>query len=158
MRKLKRKLKRLYNKNKILFVLITILAVCFIIIVIGLITSFFKGIGTNQYGDRLDGIKAVKINDSDKNKYASSFEEIDSVENATVDIKGRIIYVMVTMDDGIGVKTAKKDVGEKLDIFDEDIIKFYDIQFIISGDDDGKYVTMGYKNSNRDEIVWINRN
>lgn len=156
---MKKKLKSLYNKNKVLFVLVTIMIVCFIIIIIGLLTSFYKKVNTSKYGDRLDGIKEVEISKSDVNEYKRYFEEADGVLQADLNIKGKIIYVNITFDEGTKVSKAKKVATEGLNEFEPKEVKYYDIQYILSCDDNKKdYPTMGYKNNTSDSIVWTNRN
>ncbi len=159
MEKFKKKIKELYNKNKIVFILIAVMIVCFIIIVIGLITSFYKKVSTSNYGDRLDDIKTVKISKSEQSEYKDSIEGLDGVTSASVDIKGKIIYIMIDFEADTKVKDAKEVATTALEEIATKEVKVYDIQFILSCDDNEKdYPTMGYKNNSSDSIVWINRN
>lgn len=159
MKKFKEKMMKLYNKNKIVFILICIMIFCFIIIVIGLLSSFYKNISTNKYGDRLEGIREVKIDNSTKNEYVSNIEQLDGVSKASVDVKGKIIYIMISFENGTKIKEAKNIANESLKDIAKKEVKYYDIQYILScTDNEEDYPTMGYKNNSSDSIVWINRN
>lgn len=156
-----KKLKKMYKKNKVLFVLTTIAIVCIIVIMLGLFTSFYAGGGKNKYGDRLDGIEEVKLSKSFQTDLVEFYEEQDKVNSTTVDVSGKIVYIVIDLKEGTTVTQAQGVATKGLKEFSEEELDFYDIQFILTSDkqkDSKSYPTMGYKNNNSTKIVWINRN
>ena len=145
-----KKLKRLYKKNKVLFILTTIAIVCILVILIGLLTS----------GDRLDGIEEVEISDSAREDIVSFYEENDKVNEASVDLKGKIVYIIIDVVKGTTKAQAQTLANSGLKEFSEEEVDYYDFQFIVTCEDekDSKiYPTMGYKNNTSAKVAWINR-
>ncbi len=156
-----KKLKSMYKKNKVLFVLTTIAILCMLIIIIGLITSFYSGGGKSKYGDRLDGIEEVKLSNSFKMDLEEFYEDQTNVKSASVDVSGKIVYVVLDVDSKAAVAQAKEVANKGLKEFSEEELDFYDIQFILTCDEQKNsktYPTMGYKNNTSSKVVWINRN
>ncbi len=155
-----KKLKRLYKKNKVLFILTTIAIVCILVILIGLLTSFYKKSNTSKYGDRLDGIEEVEISDSAREDIVSFYEENDKVNEASVDLKGKIVYIIIDVVKGTTKAQAQTLANSGLKEFSEEEVDYYDFQFIVTCEDekDSKiYPTMGYKNNTSAKVAWINR-
>ena len=55
-----KKIKKIWNENRVLMVLAIIIIICLIVIVCVSLTYFY-GSSESEYGDRLDGIDKVKI-------------------------------------------------------------------------------------------------
>lgn len=156
-----KKLKKLYKKNKVMFILTSIAIACILIIIIGLFMSFYNKNGTSKYGDRLDGIENVKITDKFKKSLVDFYEDDENVKSASVDVSGKIIYIVIDVNSGVKVADAQSIASKGLEEFSDDELEFYDLQFILTSSDekDSKtYPTMGYKNNSNSKIVWINRN
>ena len=86
-----KKLKEIWQKNRILVVLVAILIVCFITICTVVVTYFFGGSET-VYGDRLKDIDKYPITDDFKKEYIANLEKDDKIEKVTFKTKGRVIY------------------------------------------------------------------
>lgn len=156
-----KKLKSLYKKNKVLFILTTIAIVCILVIIIGLLTSFYRKTNTSKYGDRLDGIEEVEITDSFREDLVSFYEENERVNEASVTLSGKIVYIIIDVTKGTTKAQAQTVANSGLEEFSEEEIDYYDFQFIVTCDDDSEseiYPTMGYKNNTSAKVVWINRN
>lgn len=156
-----KKLKSLYKKNKVLFILTTIAIVCILVIIIGLLTSFYRKTNTSKYGDRLDGIEEVEITDSFREDLVSFYEENERVNEASVTLSGKIVYIIIDVTKGTTKAQAQTVANSGLEEFSEEEIEYYDFQFIVTCDDDSEseiYPTMGYKNNTSAKVVWINRN
>ncbi len=152
------KIKNLWQKNRILFVLFTILIICFIIIVC-VTVKYFIGNHSSNYGDRLDEIKDVKISNDLKNDYQAFFDNDDSVKSVKINVTGKIIYISLNLSDGITLVEAQSKALQSLEVFSEKIQKVYDINFTLSqkGTDKSEgFTIMGAKNANRPNIVWNN--
>lgn len=156
-----KKLKSLYKKNKVLFILTTIAIVCILVIIIGLLTSFYRKTNTSKYGDRLDGIEEVEITDSFREDLVSFYEENERVNEASVTLSGKIVYIIIDVTKGTTKAQAQTVANSGLEEFSEEEVDYYDFQFIVTCDDDSEskiYPTMGYKNNTSAKVVWINRN
>lgn len=156
-----KKLKNLYKKNKIMFILTTIAAICMLIILLVVLSSFIGKGTASKYGDRLEGIEDVKISSSFKKDLIEILEEEDAVNEASIDIKGKIIYINIDVDKATNINTVKEISNKSLKEFDDDELEYYDIQYIVTCSKDEKskvYPTMGYKNNTSSKIVWINKN
>ena len=165
----KKIMKLLKNKTFVMFlVLFVILLVCLFL----LKSAFIPNRGSN-YGNRLDGIEKISFKDKDKTKITKSIEENDKVSSCKLVIHGKIINIIYNVNENVGVNEAKEISQSSLDKFSKEVKEFYDIQFIITNNeekweeveitnDDGtktteinkNYPVMGYKNSSKDNIVW----
>lgn len=158
-------------KNKT-FLIFLVLFVVFIGILIFLRGIFFPGHGSN-YGNRLDGINKIKFTNKDQAKVVDFVKADEKVSTAKMNIHGKIINVIFNVNKDVSVEDARKIAESSLNNFSDKVKKFYDIEFIITKTDeegeevkiqkeDGKEETeirksfpiMGYKNSNKDNIVW----
>ena len=56
-----KKIKRFYQEHRVFTILMAIVIVCLIIIATVLVQCFYVGNGSDNYGNRLDGIEKVEI-------------------------------------------------------------------------------------------------
>ena len=75
-----KKIKELWNKNRVMFVLTTIVIVCFIIILVVVLQMFF-GVSSSPYGDRLDNIQDMPFTDENSN---ADFENITEAQRGSM--------------------------------------------------------------------------
>ncbi len=154
------KIKKLWGSNKVLFVLGGILVVCLIAILIVSFTFFFGG-SKSVYGDRLEDIKKHPITEKFKNSYINSLKENEKVEDASMEIKGRVVYVMCSFAPDTALQDAQNIIVASLDKFSEDILSYYDISFTLSAEksssSDG-FIILGAKNAAGSGLVWNNNN
>lgn len=154
MKKFLKKVKKFILKNKLLSVLIGLLA---IILIFGLITIkvlIFPSYHVSKYGSRLDGIENVKINDSRFNEVKNSFSSKEGFNITGYRISGRIVNIYVNVGN-ISKDDVKSETYNFVKSFSEDEIKFYDFQVFVTGDSDD-YPIIGYKNKNSEELLWNN--
>lgn len=137
------------------------LTVFLVIIFTCLITFLIMWFGGNgdKYGTRLDGIKDVPLSDSYLNEISSEVKDEKIVSKATIDVEGRLVNVIITVNDNTPIDDAKKLSGIVKDNFTEDELAFYDVQIFIV--DSGKnkesaYPIIGYKHKTSDVFVWSN--
>ena len=93
------------------------------------------------------------MTDKDKNEYKETLLENENVKKVSINIKGRIIYIHINFDDEIGLEDAKSLVINSLDLFSEDILNYYDIEFVLKSDN---YTILGAKNAIIDHVSWNN--
>lgn len=145
-------MKKLWKSNRVVFVLVIILIICFIAIC-SVALTFFYSKDTNEYGNRLNGIEKHPISSELKSNYKETLLANESVKSVEFNTKGRIIYVNIKFDENISLDNAKKLVEDNLSIFDEDILSYYDLQFVLSSDN---FTIMASKNVASEKISWNN--
>ena len=145
-------MKKLWNNNRVLFFLLIILLVCFIAIVV-VASTFFYSKNSSKYGERLVDIEKHPVTSEIKDGFKETLQKNTSVKNVTFDVIGRVIYVNISFDEKIKLEAAQKLVTDSLSILTEDIMGYYDINFILKSDN---FVIIGAKNAKNTEVVWNN--
>ena len=145
-------MKKLWKSNRVVFVLVIILIICFIAIC-SVALTFFYSKDTNEYGNRLNGIEKHPISSELKSNYKETLLANESVKSVEFNTKGRIIYVNIKFDENISLDNAKKLVEDNLSLFSEDILSYYDLQFVLSSDN---FTIMASKNVASEKISWNN--
>ena len=150
-------MKKVIKENKVLFVLALIVIISLILIGVGLVKYFYSSSG-DKYGDRLNGIEKHKLSNTLSDDIKALYES--GVESVSVDTKGKIIYVIMDVSDGVSKVDAQSYAIKALDVFSDDDKSFYDIQFMITcknaSEETTTYPMEGYKNSNNTQVVWTN--
>ena len=151
-------MKRIFKENKVLFVLLTLIIIASALILFGLVRYFYYGNGNSAYGMRLYDIEDNPLNSNLESDIRELLKE-SSVNDVTVDLKGKIVYLTIDLSELMSMNDAKSIAIKSLEAFTENEKKYYDIQFILTAkkleDENNLYPTMGYKNSNSSQIVWI---
>lgn len=153
-----KEIKEFYKRNRVYSILMIVSLVCIVSILVGVIVYFIGQTTKDKYGNRLDGIENVKISDTKKSELINKIKENELVDNVDIDIKGKLIYVNITL------KTGKHTDSEaicqtSLNAFTEDEKKFYDIQYIVSNKDkniEENFPVMGYIKAGNSVIKWTN--
>ena len=90
----------------------------------------------------------------------SQIEENEIVEEATVRVSGKVIYVTITFAPATTLVEGQSIALASLDYFCEEILSFYDLEYMIEADDteDAEgFKLIGAKNvSGTGGIVWNN--
>ena len=164
------KTKRKVRKLKVGYIFAFIIIIAFALLVLKLV---LPSAGANRYGDRLEGITEHAFSEKAKKKVIKSIEEKEQVVSCNIDIKGKIINVIFTVNKDVSIDDSKNIANESLGQFSDDIKGFYDIQYMIKKKDeegrkeskttdDGEtteitiyeFPIMGYKNKKTAGIVW----
>ena len=150
------KIKSLQN-NKVLWVLLGLLLVCFLVLDFGFYKYFYAGAGNNKYGDRLDGIEKYPLSKTLDSDVKSVFSDNSEVTKTKVDVKGKVIYINIDFGKSIKVSEAQDIAVKALDKIGEENLKYYDVQFILtySGtDENSNFPVFGSKSSSSLKVVW----
>lgn len=145
-------MKKLWRENRVLLLLIVILFVCFIAILCVALTFFYSK-NVSSYGTRLDEIDKHPITDKFKNGFEDSLYENEGISKVKINVKGRVVYVHLTFEDEVSLEDAKSIAIDSLDLFDEKILSYYDINFALKN---SEFTMYGAKNSITDHISWNN--
>lgn len=144
-------MKKKFKENKFTVIVFIIFLALFIFGAI-LFNVIVPQNGKPQYGNRLEGIEKV-LPEKDRAEFISTMksalEKEDEVNSVSVDIKGRIINLIVEVKKGTKVKTAKNLTDVVTKEMTEAQLGYFDIQiFIKNSDKDAKgYPVIGYKGS-----------
>ncbi len=138
---------------------IVVFAVILLLILIGLAfvikDIFFSNSKNAFYGNRLDGIEEVEITSSQKKDIVEGIKKDSAVKEAKYSLQGKIVNLIITVNDDVGLDTAKALAPKVLENLDEDQKKFYDIQVFIKKENDVKdFPIIGYKQNKKSNFVW----
>ena len=152
MEKFKKWIKR--NKGLSIVLLLTLILLIFIIVIF---MKLLWGNSSDKYGNRLDGIEEVKIDNNTYNEIKSEVMDSGLVEEASVRLQGKIVYTTIILKSDTSVDKAKELATNTLDNYTSDELNFYDFSYFLKweGEDTDKVIT-GNKHHNLDSITWIN--
>lgn len=152
MEKFKKWIKR--NKGLSIVLLLTLILLIFIIVIF---MKLLWGNSSDKYGNRLDGIEEVKIDNNTYNEIKSEVMDSGLVEETSVRLQGKIVYTTIILKSDTSVDKAKELATNTLDNYTSDELNFYDFSYFLKweGEDTNKVIT-GNKHHNLDSITWIN--
>ena len=145
-----------FIKNNKLTVITFIICLIFVILVFAIKLTLFPNEGRAIYGDRLEGIEKVEITSKQQKNIISKLEEKDEVKSVETDIKGRILNVIITVNDDVELDSAKALTSLVVENLEEDQTTYYDIQVFIkkSNEEDTRFPIIGYKHQDKNEFSW----
>lgn len=152
-----KKIKELWDRNRVLFVLATIVLVCLILMSV-VIVRYFVGNGTNNYGDRLESIEKIPLEEADKEAIISKFKENESVSDVSIHSQGKIIYIRATFKN-VTADRAKEIASSTLEVISDKYLSNYDIHYTLISDATESatgFIVMGAKNIGeaQKQIIW----
>lgn len=137
----------------------TIVIIAFVLGVIILFMTwrvFFSNSGNPVYGNRLDGIEKVEITESGQEKIKESITKEEKVEDVSLNVSGRTLDIVITVDSGLSLKDAKKIGASSYSILNEDQVDYYSVQVFIKKKDEKQndFPIIGYKQRGTKDLVW----
>ena len=149
------KIKEWAKNNKGLAIVILLSLVLLIVLIIMSIQLFIGG-SSSKYGNRLDGIKDVKIADDTCKGVKEEVEETGEVESIDIRLQGKIVYTTIVLKSETSTDKAKEIASATLDNYSEKELKYYDFSFFLKWNtEDGETVITGNKHHSLDEISWV---
>ncbi len=141
------------KNNKGIFIFLGIILIFLIILIVGIKAFFPSG---NTYGDRLKGISKVKLSTKDIKSLEKEISDRSKIKDVSINVEGRLINIVITTEESADLDDMKDYCTEKLDLFDEDELKYYDIQFYLVNESDEKehFPAIGYRHKTSDSITW----
>lgn len=147
-------MKNFIKNNKVMTVAL-IISIVFVILIFVLKFTIFSNGGTAVYGDRLEGIEEVEITSKQQKDIVTALKEKEEVKKAECDIQGRILNVIITVNDEVELEKAKALTSSIVDNLEEDQKSYYDIQvFVKKTNDDARFPIIGYKHQDKDGFSW----
>lgn len=153
-----KKIGSFYKRNRVYSILMIISTICIVSILVGVILYFVGQTNKDKYGNRLDGLESVKIQDNRINELENKINENELVKDTNIDIRGKLIYVIITLNTGKH-SDSESIAQSSLELFSEEEKSFYDIQYIINNEDKEikeNYPVMGYIKAGNSVIKWTN--
>ena len=131
---------------------------CFLLLVVLLVqvkNTFFPNMGKAIYGNRLEGIEDVEITDKELSTLKETLKKNEAIVKVSPIISGKLVNIIVTVSDEMGLDQAKSIAGEAYKEFTTEQQKFYDFQiFIEKKADVTDFPIIGYKHHKREGFSW----
>lgn len=124
---------KIIKKYKGLFIIGGLLLVL-IIILIMIFGRMLVKTDSNTYGNRLKNI--VEVTEKENRKISKALEENDEVEKVEIRVQGKIIYVHINYKKGTSIDKAKEIANKIPGMYEEEVIKDYDLGLFLIEDDD----------------------
>ena len=150
-----KKLIKFYKNNRIYCILMIISLICLLVIIASLILYFTSQISNSKYGHRLDDIAEHPV-ENEINDLKGYFESNDKVQSVSIDTKGKIIYVNLTVKAELANNDIQSICTESLAKLTDEQKTYYDIQYIVKRDGLNPY--LGSKSVSKKMIAWANFN
>ena len=133
-----------------------------VIIIIGILTyfalksMFIIGNDTGKYGNRLDGIENVQIENEIVDKLIKEMEETKDINSVKYNLQGRLIYIIMEVSNDTAVEVSKGYANKLLAYFTDEQKEYYDIQVLIKSDSEESevYPIIGAKHKTSTAFVW----
>lgn len=141
------------KKNKFTF-FIVIFFIILLILLLQVRNLFFPSGGDANYGDRLDGI--VEISGDILSKLDSTLKENEAVSNVSTNVQGRILNILITVQDSVLLNDAKALGESTATLLDESTLSNYDVQVFVKKDStvENDFPIIGYKAKNSEGFSW----
>ena len=143
--------------NRVLWVLLGILGVCFLVIGILFYRYFYAGTSSSKYGKRLDGIENYPLSKTLEKDIQDLYKDNTEIDKVTVTNEGKIVYITINFTKSIKVTTAEDLAIKSLDKVGEKNLTYYDVQYILtySGTEENtNFPVFGSKSASSLKVVW----
>ena len=153
-----KKIKDFWNRNRVLIVLLLIVIICFCIMGV-VVVKYFVGINTSVYGDRLEDIENLPFKEEDQTSLINLIRENEIVDDVSVNVRGKIIYIRIVFNDKATLDAAKGVANKSIEGINEEYQAKYDLEYTIiqqANENVAGFTLMGAKNINRGVLIWNN--
>ncbi len=125
----------------------------FVLVLVQLKNIFFPDQGGALYGSRLDGIEKVAIKKNTLKEIENALSKEESIAQVSTFTKGRLLNVIITMQDDASKETAREMPAKTLEHLQEKQKKYYDIQvFLQKKNEDASFPILAYKHHAKDSF------
>lgn len=150
------KFKNWIKRNKGLSIVL-LLALILLIFIIVIFVKLLLGNSSNKYGNRLDGIDNVEIDNDTYDGVESEVMDSGLVEKVSVRLQGKIVYTTIVLKSDTSVDKAKELAKNTLDNYTTDELSFYDFSYFLKWESEEEdKVIAGNKHHSLDDITWVN--
>ena len=144
------------KRNKGLSVVILLTLVLFIFIVV-IFVKLLVGNSSNKYGNRLDGIDNVKIDNDTYDGVETELLDTGLTIESSVRLQGKIVYTTIVLKADTTKEKAKEIASLTLDNYTAEELSYYDFSYFLKweGEEEDTVIT-GNKHHSLDDITWVN--
>ena len=143
-------MKNFFSKYKIQTIFFSIV-IGVLIVMFLLLYPLYSSKGNSEYGNRLDGIKEVKISDDQIKNIKLNIEENLSTEEVNINLSGKILNTVIKLNVDENIDTSLEYLESITTLLDEEQVNYYDIQYFVVQD---SINLIGLKNKLSDSISW----
>ncbi len=146
-----KKIKEIWDSNRVLLILATIVLVCFIIIAI-VCFNFFFGTGKTK------NINVIPLQEEDRTAIITKLEENETVKEVSIRTQEKTMYIRITFEN-VTLDRAKEIASTSLEVINDEYKKNYNIHYTIISEkkeNDEGFILMGARNIGRTIIIWNN--
>lgn len=159
-----KKLKNWVDNNRKKAVIIGILLVALILSVvflIGVISYLMPNTKESVYGDRCELTEEHAVDGERESKIEEFLKDYDGMNLVNFEVKCNLINVIIQVDDKASFSKVKSMGKKLLSVFNEDELKYYDIQLMIKSnkEDSDDYPRIGshhkeINGSTNEDFIW----
>lgn len=131
-------MKKFYKENRVFVILMGVVLVCAIIIITLAVKYAVTSRTADKYGNRADGLDDVPISDKLKSEMESSILEMEHVKKVTVYVHLKSVSFVIDVDKETSVEEAKNISLRCLDLFPENYLNVYSLQFQVTKSENDK--------------------
>ena len=146
---------KFFRKNKLAIIAIIVLA---FLIVVG---TKFKNLlvpdeGKAAYGTRLEDLNKHKLSDTLFTDIETNLKGDEKIKEVTHYVHGKIINLVITVDDSMDINTAKSLANSTIAMFKDNELSYYSLQVYVKKEDINlnNFPIVGYKGTNATELVF----
>lgn len=146
---------RYLRRNKFTIIAIVLLIV-FVFIGVQLKNIFVPDEGKASYGDRLSVLKDHNLDNNWFQKFEEKFKEDGRVSKIDNKVHGKIINLIITVNDDVDINTAKEIANSTISLFENDVLKYYSLQVYVKKDNESlnNFPIIGYKGTHNDSLIY----
>ena len=143
----KKKFKKYYKWVVVSLVIITVLVLTILI---------YKNLFQDTVSERLESVDKYKVTKKEINIVKESLNELVDVSDIDIYTNYKIIKIFINLQEDIKFDDINEALDESINNFNEENLKFYDIEvFIDCEDEESKiYPKIGYKHKTNSEFTW----
>ncbi len=145
------------KKHKIGVIIVSIFVIIIIAMFVFVRSIFVSGHEGIIYGNRLEGIDKVRINEDTLTNIADEIKKNEQVKKVSKRLEGKLLNFMIDVSNETTLENAKKLVEPIINSLTEKEQSFYDIQVMITCNENEKseiYPIISYKHKTSSEFVW----
>lgn len=143
------------KKNTGLFIVLILTFVLLIFIMV-IFIKLLAGNSSDKYGNRLDGIEDVKIDNDTYDGVEAEIMDTGLATDAKVRLQGKIVYTTIILNGDTSINKAKEIASNTLDNYTDEELKFYDFSYFLKWEgEESDTVITGNRHHDLDQITWV---
>ncbi len=151
-------MKKFYKENRVFVILMGIALVCIAIIIVIFSVYVINSTTKDKYGNRLDGIEDVKIEETKISEMEDGILEMNKVQDVIINIHGKIINFTIDFVNDATLEETQNAAISCLEFFTEEYLNYYDMQFLVTKsnleESTSDYPIIGYRKAGATNISW----